>query len=780
MNHSESTPSTPQHGWDEAPAFLARLSADGQILAHNSYWQERLGWQAGALDGLPFEALLSESQRPALRAVLDAPTPTLSHLEATAHGPALRGALARWTLRPDAQGQWWCSGVEVAEVAAGWADSGLSLEEWGRLITRSRDAVFSVLYPDGSIRYESPSVEAVLGYRPEELAGRPIFDLVHEDDLGRLAQIIAQAAAGTYREGAPVRYRLRHKDGRWLLCETSGVSVLRDGEVRALALISRSVQATHEASTRHAAEVQRLRDALSSRPSRPLDEVHASQQRLGVFTFVREGRTERLIDINATGWQWLDALAEPPHDGEPWHLGLFDHEIRMVCLQAARRERIASSLIPAPHTIEVGGTLEVVAISTPPNMLTLAIYRRPPEARDTVSYELTALVHDAALVPMSWETLGHDLRAPLHAILGFSRVLREEHREGTLTPEALDADLGRIQAGTARLMTLLGDLLWLMRLESGAVNVSMEDVSARELAAALRHEDQLLTESRALRVVIDEVDGLYTDRDKLIRALAHLLQHVRSFTTSPALTLRVVRAMTRSLPGVEFSLAVDPFDAPQAVRDLLTGRTAHAAGPGDSPSHHAALLGFEVVRRLIHVLGGRFEARLGAHTAHLNIYLPSPTELPQIEELTARQTPTHITGPQAALRQRHLGGLILLIDDEPETHELISRYLKRTTWEVVSAWDGQQGLRRARRFKPDVILLDIIMPHHDGWTVLSELRQDPELRQTPILIHSVIDDRELMLSLGASGYLPKPMTREALLDRLVRLRAEADVTPPPL
>lgn len=780
MNHSESTPATPQ-GWDEAPAFLARLDADGHIVAHNRYWLERLGWHDDALAGMPLEALLPEAQRPALRAILSATPATLAHLEATAHGPALRSALGRWTLRPDAAtGLWWCTGVEVAEVTSGWADSGLSLEEWGRLITRARDTVFSVLYPDGSIRYESPSIQAVLGYRPEALVGRPIFDLVHEDDLGRLAQIIAQAAAGTYREDAPIRYRLRHNNGRWVLCETSGVAVLRDGEVRALALVSRSVQTAHDAATRQQAEVEQLRHALEQRPSRPLDTIDAAYERLGVFTFAREGRMDRLVDVNATARQWLGALAEAPHDGEPWHMGLFNHELRLVCLQAQRRERIASSLIPAPPRIEAGGTLEIVAIVTPPDLLTVAVYLRPPEANDTMAYELTALVHDAALVPMSWETLGHDLRAPLHAILGFSRVLREEHREGTLTPEALDADLGRIQAGTARLMTLLGDVLWLMRLESGAVNVSMEDVSARDLVAALRHEDQLLTESRALRVVIEEVDGLYTDRDKLIRALAHLLQHVRAFTPSPALTLHVCRATTRSLPGVEFVLELDPFEAPQAVRDVLTGRTAHAAGPGDSSSHHGALLGFEVVRRLINLLGGRFDARVQARSARLNIYLPSPSELPQLDDLSARQTPTHITGPQAVLRQRHLGGLILLIDDEPETHELISRYLKRTTWEVVSAWDGQQGLRRARRFKPDVILLDIIMPHQDGWTVLSELRQDPELRHTPILIHSVIDDRELMLSLGASGYLPKPMTREALLDRLVRLRAEADVTPPPI
>jgi CheY-like chemotaxis protein len=124
------------------------------------------------------------------------------------------------------------------------------------------------------------------------------------------------------------------------------------------------------------------------------------------------------------------------------------------------------------------------------------------------------------------------------------------------------------------------------------------------------------------------------------------------------------------------------------------------------------------------------------------------------------------------------GGTVLAIDDERATHELLERELGARGYRVVHAAGGRAGLRLAREVRPDVITLDIIMPEMDGWAVLRELKADPEVRDIPVILVTILGDREMGYSLGATDYLTKPVEVDALLRVLDRLpsdgrRAEA-------
>ena len=110
---------------------------------------------------------------------------------------------------------------------------------------------------------------------------------------------------------------------------------------------------------------------------------------------------------------------------------------------------------------------------------------------------------------------------------------------------------------------------------------------------------------------------------------------------------------------------------------------------------------------------------------------------------------------------------VLVIDDDPESLEIISRFLHKAGLEVVTAENGEQGLRLAHAIKPAVITLDVVMQGMDGWSMLSALKADPDLHNIPVVMLTMVDDKTRAYSLGATDYLTKPVDREQLQTALM-------------
>jgi CheY-like chemotaxis protein len=111
---------------------------------------------------------------------------------------------------------------------------------------------------------------------------------------------------------------------------------------------------------------------------------------------------------------------------------------------------------------------------------------------------------------------------------------------------------------------------------------------------------------------------------------------------------------------------------------------------------------------------------------------------------------------------------VLVIDDERATHDLLGRELSAKGYRVLHALGGREGLQLAREARPDAIMLDVVMPEMDGWTVLRRLKADPELRDIPVVLVTILGDREMGYALGAADYLTKPINTDALLQVLSR------------
>ena len=118
--------------------------------------------------------------------------------------------------------------------------------------------------------------------------------------------------------------------------------------------------------------------------------------------------------------------------------------------------------------------------------------------------------------------------------------------------------------------------------------------------------------------------------------------------------------------------------------------------------------------------------------------------------------------PRGPLRQPPGPPTILVVDDDPTVRELIERHLTREGFPVVTANGGQEGLRLARELHPAAITLDVMMPDLDGWTVLAAIKGDPELADIPVILVSIVDEKNRGYALGATDYMVKPVDRERL------------------
>jgi CheY-like chemotaxis protein len=124
---------------------------------------------------------------------------------------------------------------------------------------------------------------------------------------------------------------------------------------------------------------------------------------------------------------------------------------------------------------------------------------------------------------------------------------------------------------------------------------------------------------------------------------------------------------------------------------------------------------------------------------------------------------------------REAAGTVLVIDDEAIVRDLMQRFLVKEGFRVALATGGEEGVRLAKELRPDAITLDVMMPGMDGWAVLSALKADPDVADIPVIMLTIVDDKNLGYALGASDYLTKPLDRERLLSVLNKYRRDAPV-----
>ena len=362
--------------------------------------------------------------------------------------------------------------------------------------------------------------------------------------------------------------------------------------------------------------------------------------------------------------------------------------------------------------------------------------------------------------------MSHELRTPLNAIIGYSEMLLEEAEDaGT----ELVQDVHKILTAGRHLLELINAVLDLSKIEAGKMDLSLEtfDVAALVNEVVSVIQPQIEKNGNRLEVKVDPAaGGMRSDQTKIRQSLLNLLSNAGKFTSKGTVTLEVRAEAEGSRGGmVVFAVA----DTGLGMRPDQVARLFEPFVQADSSTSRkfgGTGLGLVISRRFARMMGGDITVKSEeGRGSRFTMALPRTL---QLEKGTGQASAGVGAGPSA--------GTVLVIDDEPAVHEILGRTLSRYGFRTEAAFSGEEGLRMARKIHPQAITLDVMMPGMDGWAVLSALKSDAELADIPVVMLTIVDNKNLGYTLGASDYLTKPIDRERLAGVLLRYRGSAATT----
>jgi signal transduction histidine kinase/DNA-binding response OmpR family regulator len=355
--------------------------------------------------------------------------------------------------------------------------------------------------------------------------------------------------------------------------------------------------------------------------------------------------------------------------------------------------------------------------------------------------------------------MSHELRTPLNAIIGVTEMLREDAAD--LKREDEFEPLDRVLRAGRHLLGLINDILDLSKIEAGKMEVHIEEFGIAPLIDDAVKTIETLAAKNRNRLVVDcppAIGVMQADQTRVRQALLNLLSNANKFTEDGTVT---VRAEPHQEAGRDW-ITIAVSDTGIGMTPAQMGKLFQDFSQSDSSTtrkYGGTGLGLAISRRFCQLMDGDItvESELGRGST-FTIRLPSAVDGDAASVVArASGSPTFKTGPGNA-------PLILIIDDDATVRNVVGRFLEREGFSVVKADGGKEGLRLARELRPAAVTLDIMMPDIDGWTVLAAIKGDPELVDLPVVLMTIVDEKNRGYALGAAEYLVKPVDRKKLFD----------------
>jgi CheY-like chemotaxis protein len=364
-------------------------------------------------------------------------------------------------------------------------------------------------------------------------------------------------------------------------------------------------------------------------------------------------------------------------------------------------------------------------------------------------------------------TFSHELRSPLNSIIGFSDLLTTQ-LDG-LPPETVRNFMKNINTSGRHLQQIINDILDLSKIEAGKMELHVasypvsyfEESVMRVLSAALA-EKKINLEFR----FPPDIEELVVDQTRFKQILINLVSNAVKFS-HPEGTVCV--SFQRVDNDLEFSvrdsgIGIPPEDVPGLFRPFkqsASGREMNREGIG---------LGLAITKKLVDLHGGTIwvQSKAGEGTDfrfRIPMIVDAGSErmvqAGMLLEALERQNRSTVEGAEKPLA--------LVIEDAQQAGELLRLHIESAGYRVEIARNGSDAVDMAKRLRPNVITLDLLLPVKDGWQVLKELKRHPLCKHIPVIIVSIIDEKSLGFSLGAVDYFVKPVSRDDLVQALDRV-----------
>ena len=372
-------------------------------------------------------------------------------------------------------------------------------------------------------------------------------------------------------------------------------------------------------------------------------------------------------------------------------------------------------------------------------------------------------------------TVSHELRTPLTSVLGFAKIIKKrledrifpllttDDRKVRQTIEQVGENLNVVVSEGERLTKLIDDVLDLAKIEAGKLEWHMETVEmagvidrATSATSSLFHQKGLAL----VRDVAEDLPPVAGDADRLLQVVINLISNAVKFTAAGSVTLRARLvddgiAVSVVDTGLGISAADQPkvFEKFKQVGDTLTDKPK---GTG---------LGLPICREIVEHHGGHIwvESEPGKGST-FSFVVPVKIETAPKAPLSLDVLVRQLRDQPAIAAPRQPDGRpdILAVDDDPHIRALLTQEFTEAGYRLRTAANGREALAEVRRKRPDLVILDVMMPEINGFDVAAVLKNDPQTMDIPIIILSIVEDRTRGFRLGVDRYLSKPIDMAAL------------------
>jgi signal transduction histidine kinase/DNA-binding response OmpR family regulator/HAMP domain-containing protein len=374
--------------------------------------------------------------------------------------------------------------------------------------------------------------------------------------------------------------------------------------------------------------------------------------------------------------------------------------------------------------------------------------------------------------------MSHELRTPLNSIIGFTSVLLGPHGE-PLTPDQAKA-IEKVLKNGKHLLELINDILDFSKIEAGRTPINIDSGEISEIISNVMVTVEPMVTTKGVKLIQEvepELPILNTDILKVKQILLNLLSNAAKFTEQGTISISAKKH------GDMISISVKDDGIGIEAKNLdRVFEEFSQIDSGSARKYKGTGLGLPIAKNYARLLGGNLtvQSEFGKGSTFILVLPPAfakdklqkPGEEPapsKVAPATAtaavpsatRPAPEKSVAPSSSI-------LVLCIDDDAEVIDLLRRYLIPEGYSVRGAGSGEEGIRLAKELRPAVITLDIMMPEKDGWQVLRELKNNPATKDIPVIIHSIIENRPLALSLGALEVIAKPSEPKKVLSVVER------------
>jgi PAS domain S-box-containing protein len=631
------------------------------------------------------------------------------------------------------------------------------LETGNRFMDLSVD-MFCVAGFDGFFKHLNPSWYKTLGFTAEELLQKPYTEFIHPDDRQASAAVDERLKNGEAVLGSESRYLHKNGSYRWLLWNAVSVS-----EQEAIYAVARDITERKHAEALLRESEERHRKLFDNNPHptwvfdrETLRFLAVNTAAVRKYGYSRdEFLTMTLRDIRPP--EDVPALLETVRalgDGDE-SSGVWRHLLKDGTIIDTENTSYALTFLGRPARV-------VVVVDVTQRKLDEAEKRKIMDSLAASNQELglrNREVERATQMKSKFlASMSHELRTPLNAIVGFSDLLAEG------TPGPLNVKQKRfvdhIKQGSAHLLQLINDILDLSKIEAGLLELHNEEFLVRDALPEVLSTIAPLAMTKNIQIEqsLESQSLVKADRVRFKQILYNLLSNAVKFTPKEGrISIECIddRDFVR-VSVTDTGIGIRPEDQKIVFEEFRqvegnAGDTQQGTG-----------LGLAITKRLVEQQGGRIsvESELGKGSRFtFSLLAVEPGSAVRAVEQPAKASITMSSG--------RLTPLVLIVDDEASACELLASYLA-PQYRVATAESGARALKEAQRLRPDVITLDVMMPGSNGFETLAALRKNPLTVNIPVIILSIVDQKQVGFALGATDYLIKPVLKPALLDTIRR------------